>query len=464
MTEGSVPLESILPCLQGVIPSSFATCSADGVPNVTYMSIVQYVDSERIALSRQFFRKTSQNLDENRSGQVVVVDPETIDQYALTLTFLHTESEGPTFETMKANLEATASHTGTADVFRLRGVDVHRVDSCVRVGAEPEPTLSRDAARDVLKALDDIVRRIAEATDLYDATRLALEALEDVLGFGHAILLAAESGGGRLVGMAGNGYPTFSAGAEITLGDGLIGVAARRRQVISISNMARSRVMSTAVEESVRRHGGDSRVAREIPLPGLETAQSIAAVPLVLRGELVGVLCLESAQVGCFGAHNERLLRIIGAHLATVLAAFERDREEPGHGAPPAPDGPTVPTAETLEVTYYQADDSVFAGDAYVIKGVPGRILWKLLREHAADGRTTFTNRQLRLDERLGLPAGNDNLESRLVVLRRRLEAGGWGVELERIARGRLQLHVMVAIELVEVPTQGPMRAAHPGG
>jgi adenylate cyclase len=63
VTDPSVPLESIMSCFQGLIPSPFATCSADGIPNVTYMSIVQYVDSERVALSRQFFNKSRANLE-----------------------------------------------------------------------------------------------------------------------------------------------------------------------------------------------------------------------------------------------------------------------------------------------------------------------------------------------------------------------------------------------------------------
>lgn len=57
MTGAQVPLTAILNCLQGVIPSAFATCGADGTPNITYMSLVQYVDGDRVALSRQFFRR-----------------------------------------------------------------------------------------------------------------------------------------------------------------------------------------------------------------------------------------------------------------------------------------------------------------------------------------------------------------------------------------------------------------------
>ena len=114
-----------------------------------------------------------------------------------------------------------------------------------------------------------------------------------------------------------------------------------------------------------------------------------------------------------------------------------------------------------MEVVYYQADDSLFIAGEYVIKGVPGRILWKLVSEHIASGRIDFTNRELRLDERLGLPPGNDNLEARLLVLRKRLASADCGVGLERVGRGRLALRLSRPLSLSEVQTSGPMRAAH---
>jgi adenylate cyclase len=455
-----VPLESILACFQGVIPSPFATCAADGTPNITYLSIVRYVDSERVAVSRQFLNKTRANLDANPRGQVLVVDPETLQDYLLDLRYLHTETEGTVFEEMRANLDAVASQAGMGDVFRLRGVDIHRVERCRRgPGSIPEPPGERGVERNTLRHLDDFVRRLASCSEYEEAVRTALVALDDLLGFDHSILLAAEEGAERLFAVADHGYPRSWSGAEVAVGEGLIGVAAERRQVVAVANLARNRSMRRGVERSLERQGG--QLARdELPLPGTEDARSAAAVPLVVHGTLTGVLYLESEAEGRFGPQNERLLRILAAHVSTTLAACAQDRSE----APSirAADATPAVGQKQIAVAYYQADDSLFVDDEYLVKGVPARILWKLLREHESSGRTEFTNRELRLDEGLGLPAGADNLEARLLVLRRRLEGERWPLGLERVGRGRLKLTVPGPLELTEVPTGGPMKAAHP--
>jgi hypothetical protein len=411
-----------------------------------------------VALSRQFFNKTRANLDANPVGQVRVVDPDTLEQYDLDLEYVHTETQGPTFDAMRANLDAIASQTGMSTVFRLRGVDIHRVLRCARVGAESDAR-PLQSQRDMLGPLDEFTRQLAACGDYDEACRVALEALEDVFGFAPSILLVRDPVAGRLFAVATNGYPRSGAGAEVPLGTGVIGTAASSAQVICVSNLTRSRVMQAAVRSSMASEGNSA--ANEIPLPGLDRASSVAAVPLQTRREVTGVLYLESDQVGRFGPHNDRLLRIIGRHLAAALSALgsqaeERDVDEPSSAEPVAPgDG------ELLTVTYYQADDSVFVNDAYVIKGAAGRILWKMLREHVEMQRASFTNRELRLDESLGLPAGADNLEARLLVLRKRLAGGQFAIELERVGRGRLELRAAGPLELSEIETSGPMRAAH---
>ena len=458
MSQLSVPLESIMPCFQGVIPSWVTTCSADGVPNATIVSIVHYVDSERVALTRQFMNKSRINLDENPQAQVVVVDPSNGDQFVLDLHYLRTESEGPLFDAVAANLDAIASMTGMTGVFRLRGVDIHSVLACEPFGSSAPVASGRHGEPVVLPLLDEFVRRLSVCVEYAEAARVGLEALDDLFGFGHAVLLTADEHGDRLFAVASNGYVSSGVGAEVPVGYGPIGIAAQRRRVVCVPSVTRSRTMNAGIQDSIRRSGGEPSTF-EIELPGLEHADSAAAVPLLARGELTGVLYLESERAGDFGPGSERLLRILGGHLAGALAVLQADR---GESAPPEPAPAKTPGGEPLAVVYYQADDSVFVDGAYAVKGVPGRILWKLLREHDADGRVSFTNRELRLDERLGLPPGNDNLEARLLVLRKRLAALDCGIGLDRVGRGLLALHLRAPITLSEVPTAGPMRAAHP--
>ncbi|HMI69252.1 MAG TPA: hypothetical protein VK510_04590, partial [Solirubrobacteraceae bacterium] len=65
---------------------------------------------------------------------MLVVRPGTGEEFRLDLRYLHTTAEGEEFEAMRANLDAIASQTGMDAAFRLRGMDVHRVLRCTRVG------------------------------------------------------------------------------------------------------------------------------------------------------------------------------------------------------------------------------------------------------------------------------------------------------------------------------------------
>ena len=91
---------------------------------------------------------------------------------------------------------------------------------------------------------------------------------------------------------------------------------------------------------------------------------------------------------------------------------------------------------------YFAVDGSIFLDGDYLIRGVAGRILWSLLEQHLADGRIDFTNKEIRLDPRLELPGFRDNLDTRLILLKRRLNERGASIRLEKTGRGRFRLLV----------------------
>ena len=95
-----------------------------------------------------------------------------------------------------------------------------------------------------------------------------------------------------------------------------------------------------------------------------------------------------------------------------------------------------------MHVRHFAVDGSTFLDGEYLIKGVAGKLLWSLLRQHQTEGRTEFTNREVRLDPTLDLPDFRDNFESRLILLKRRLDERDALIRIAKTGRGRFRLLV----------------------
>jgi adenylate cyclase len=443
-----IPLETIGECFQGAVPASICTASLDGTPNATYLSIVQRVDSTHVALSRQFFNKTVVNLRTNQRCQAMIVDPTTGHQFRLDLIHERLESEGPLFERMRVQLEAVASQTGMAGVFKLQAVDVCKVLQCRAVPAPGTPAAEPKRPQSDVGALAAFSRRVMGAASVDELITESLVAFDECLGFNHSLLLALdELTPDRLYTIGSRGFSLSGVGSEVRLGQGVIGVAVASKRAIRIGHMEFERTYSRAVRSVVERDGAGQSLEQEIPLPGLPGARSHMAAPILVHDRPLGALYFQSEEYARFHDDDESVLTI-AAHEIALAWTVLRFAPAAITASPPAQARPQV---QPGEVKYYAADDSVFIDNEYLIKGVPGRILWTMLKKYAAERRIDFTNREMRLDPQLELPALHENLETRLILLRKRLEERCDYLHLVSTGRGRFRLLVEREIRLQEV-------------
>jgi hypothetical protein len=457
----SLRLEDLMPCFQGVLPSPLTTCSADGEPNVTYLSQVHHVDARRVALSCQFFNKTHRNVRVNPYAAVVVHHPVTLEAYRLRLRFDHEETEGPLFETMAMRIQVIASHTGMTGVFRLRSADLYDVLSVEKLEGfllPPDPAceaapLSLPAGpMTELRGLQLVSDRIARAPDLEALLTGALAALDETFGFAHSMVLVPEEPAGHLVTVASRGYGQQGIGAEVRVGEGVIGTVAERRRMIRMSGVGSELRYGRAIRGRVEEAGDRAALLPEIPLPGLPDAQAQLALPLLACGRLVGVLAVESRDPLCFDDWDEAFMQIVANQIAMGIDRMSARQDDDGPEPSPAAAArrPRGSAGRRRSFCYYRNDDCVFVDGEYLVRNVPGKILWKLLGLHGREGRREFTNRELRLDPGLGLPPVKDNLESRLILLRKRLQEKCPDVRLVPVRRGRFALELDCDVELVE--------------
>jgi adenylate cyclase len=460
-----IRLESLASCFQGLMPATLFTCSRNGTPNAAYLSHVDYVDSNHVALSFQFFNKSKANISENPHAYVRVIDPDTSQGWALRLRYVRSETSGPVFERMALRIEAIASYSGLKGIFRLLAADIYEVVSIEKADDEgPRPGLEQsEAVRSAdpvftVRALQDLASRIHRADSLETLLDSILEGIEESFGFNHSMILVPGAEEGVLVTIASRGYPESGVGAEVRIGEGIAGMVAEARKPIRISGLLRQMLYAYAVHKRASEQGL-CPPERQIALPGLAAPDSQLGVPLLNHGELVGVLCIESEMRYRFHEEDKTSIELLGSYLAIAIHSMllqERSEslaDHPGAAAvsAPSPQARRVPaTRRVHEVAYHCSDECILVDGEYLIRSLPARILWKLLKAQHLEGRTEFTNRELRLDKTLNLPEWKDNLESRLLLLRRRLEQKCPDIRIVPRIRGRFGLELASEIVLAE--------------
>jgi putative methionine-R-sulfoxide reductase with GAF domain len=304
--------------------------------------------------------------------------------------------------------------------------------------------------------LAELSGRLARCPDLNSLVTASLAGLSELFGYEHSLLLLLDERGERLYTIASHGYDHEGVGSEVRVGEGIVGMAAARAESMRIGNLGNMMAYARTVRRAYEQHVGEAP-GHEIPLPGLARAESQVAVPAMVLGQLVGVVAIESERRLAFTAEDEALLTVAATLIASAIeidAANERagsERSDDGHAGHGRASHPRARAA--TRVRYFAVDGSTFLDGEYLIKGVAGRLFWALLGHYERDGRDEFTNKEIRLDPSLELPDFRDNLESRLILLKRRLDERGAPIRIEKSARGRFRLIVDTELRLECAPT-----------
>lgn len=170
-----------------------------------------------------------------------------------------------------------------------------------------------------VRVIQQISSEISSTLDLNHVLRVALKAMDEVLGFEHAMILLKDPEGDRLQVAATRGFAESGLGAEVALGQGIIGMAARRRRIVRMGNIQSQLAYTAAVRQRMVEQGLGAGQEGSVPLPGLANVNSQIAIPLQIKDRLIGVLSVESDKPAAYDQLDEMLLTILANQAASVI-------------------------------------------------------------------------------------------------------------------------------------------------
>lgn len=155
-----------------------------------------------------------------------------------------------------------------------------------------------------LSALNHYSGKMNAANDLQQIYELTLDALEKMLGFENATFMVAERGRLREVCQRGYPEPWLDLPLDGTK-KGLTVKAVKTREVVLVHDVRKDKEYVKA----------NPRVRSEV------------VVPVEIEGRVLGVLDVESKEVGAFSEKDVMLLQILASHVATAISNLEKRKE-----------------------------------------------------------------------------------------------------------------------------------------
>src|SRR5262245_57064463 len=183
--------------------------------------------------------------------------------------------------------------------------------------SQRDTELARKTAE--VRILQRVSADINSTLDLDDICGAALRTMDDLFEFHHANILLLEPDNRTLKVIASRGYENQAVGGRVAVGTGVIGVVARKRQMMHVNNLGQQRAYAAAQRREMEKSGRHAQLGDAIPVPGLPNAESQIAIPLLIRDTLIGVFSIESPVPRSFVEHDRDLLSIVANQIASAI-------------------------------------------------------------------------------------------------------------------------------------------------
>ncbi len=127
--------------------------------------------------------------------------------------------------------------------------------------------LAKKAAE--FRLLQRVSSEINSTLDLDAIFRIVLDTMDELFGFEHSLILLLDESGEYLRVAASRGYDDPAVGRRVALGTGVLGVVAKKRKMMLISNLSQRRAYASTIRRQLEEAGRDDPAGEAPQLPGL---------------------------------------------------------------------------------------------------------------------------------------------------------------------------------------------------
>ncbi len=118
---------------------------------------------------------------------------------------------------------------------------------------------------------------------------------------------------------ASRGYEGHPTSGMVPVGTGLVGVVAKKRQLMGSETSGSSAPTCPRIREQMEKAGRASELGEALALPGLSNVESQIGIPLVIKDTLIGVFFVESVEQRVFSEEDEALITVVANQAASAM-------------------------------------------------------------------------------------------------------------------------------------------------